>query len=115
VIAFLYEEKFVPIKPMAMALGEQLFPQFSRRLLTVSKLLNQIKGKGESWRIAIRAVKMEPTVGEAQVTKGTLFYFYLVTPFAAADITQYQKSKKSTSSAEETRASLGPKPIESTW
>jgi len=37
VIAFLYEEKFVPIKPMAMALGEKLFRKLSRSLLTVTK------------------------------------------------------------------------------
>jgi len=78
VVAFLYEEKFVPIKPMAMALGEQAFPYLSRMLLTVSELLSQIKGKGGRQMTPIRAVKMEPTVGEAQAMKGTLFYLYLL-------------------------------------
>jgi hypothetical protein len=35
VIAFLYEEKFVPIKPMAMALGEESLRQPTRNFLTV--------------------------------------------------------------------------------
>jgi hypothetical protein len=46
VVAFLYEEKFVPIKPMAMALGEQAFPYLSRMLLTVSEVTEPDKGKG---------------------------------------------------------------------
>jgi hypothetical protein len=75
VIAYLYEEKFVPIKPMAMALGEQSIHQLNRRILIVLKLLSRIKGKGEKLRISIRAVRMGPTVGEARVMRGMLFYF----------------------------------------
>jgi len=50
------------------------------------KLLSQIKGKEEKLRIPIRTVEMDPTVGEAQVMKGMLFYLYSVTPFTVANI-----------------------------
>jgi hypothetical protein len=74
VIAYLYEEKFVPIKPMALALGEQSILVLAMRSLTLLKLPNLIKGKVERSKTKIQLVMMEPTVGEAQVMKGMLHY-----------------------------------------
>ncbi len=73
-IAYLYEEKFVPIKPMALALGEQSILVLAMRSLTLLKLPNLIKGKVERSKMKIQLVMMEPTVGEAQVMKGMLHY-----------------------------------------
>jgi BTB/POZ domain len=75
VIAFLYEEKFVPIKPMAMALSEDFFFPLARRLLTAAKLPSQTRGRAERLKTSILAAKMELTVVEAQVMRGMLFHF----------------------------------------
>jgi hypothetical protein len=74
VIAYLYEEKFVPIKPMAMALGEQTLLELAMGSLTLLKSPNLIKGKVKRLKMKIQSVMMEPTVGEAQVMKGMLHY-----------------------------------------
>jgi BTB/POZ domain len=46
VIAFLYEEKFVPIKPMAMALGEQHVFQLKPKIANMPGVAEPDKGKG---------------------------------------------------------------------
>ncbi len=73
-IAYLYEEKFVPIKPMAMALGEQSYLELAMRSLTSLKSPNLIKGKVKRLKMKIQLVMRGPTVGEAQVMKGMSHY-----------------------------------------